>query len=156
MEIVESQLTHMETLMSWFPDQKSGYLWCGPGLRYPFTRDSFLEDARWGAMPAYSLIDPDNNLLGFGQYYEKVGRCHLARLVVSPSVRGKGVGYGFISELMKIGMIGLETDECSLFVLNYNVNALKCYQALGFKKAEYPPDHKYFSDIDFMVKKIRD
>lgn len=58
--------------MSWFPDRKFSYLWCGPGLRFPFTRETFLEDAHWGSMPTYSLLDEGHTLIGFGQYYDDI------------------------------------------------------------------------------------
>lgn len=153
MALVNSHIDHIETLMSWFPDKESSYLWCGPGLRYPFTKDTFLEDAQWGKMPTYSLLGEDNALIAFGQYYEKAGRCHLARLAVSPQVRGKGVGSKFIAELMGIGMRDLGVDECSLFVVKHNAAAIKCYSALQFTVTDYPAGHEYFADIQFMVAK---
>ena len=82
-----------------------------------------------------------------------MGRCHLARLVVSKLHRSKGMGKTFISHLMSIGMSDLDAKECSLFVVSYNEKALKCYNSLGFRKENYPPDHEYFDDIDFMVYK---
>ena len=152
-EIASTQLVHLHTLKSWFPDQKTAYDWCGPGLRYPFTHETFMEDIHWEGMPAYSLLNENKELIGFGQYYKKAGRCHLARLVVSPSYRSMGIGYKFINRLMEIGMEELKVCECSLFVIRSNTNALKCYRALQFEKAEYPPGHEQFNDIDFMVRK---
>ena len=54
---------------------------------------------------------------------------------------------------MSIGMAHLGTSECSLFVVNYNDRAIKCYKSLGFKNHEYPPNQEYYSDIEFMVYK---
>jgi len=153
MNVIRSTFEHLSTLKSWFPDEEASYDWCGPGLRYPFTDETFLEDIRWGRMPSYSLVTDDGELIGFGQYYESAGRCHLARLVVSPGHRSRGVGYRFISELMRIGMEELGVGECSLFVVKSNERALKCYRALNFENAEYPPGAKHYADIDFMVRK---
>lgn len=155
-KIAKSHYSELETLKSWFPDKKSSYQWSGPGLRYPFTSKTFLEDIYWEKIPSYSLLSQKSELAGFGQYFEKCGRCHLARLAISPNMRGRGAGKQFISELMKIGLADLETEECSLFVLNSNSNALKCYRSLGFIKSEYPPDQAVFHNIDFMVKSISD
>ncbi|MFT5221148.1 MAG: ribosomal protein S18 acetylase RimI-like enzyme [Planctomycetota bacterium] len=154
MNIVAPQQLHLETLMSWFPDHNSGFLWCGPGFRFPFTRESFLQDMHWGQMPAYALLDESDGLLAFGQYYEKEGRCHLARLVVSPLNRSEGIGHEFILELMNLGRRELNVTECSLFVANANERALKCYISLGFEKAENPPGRKNYADIEFMVRKM--
>ena len=153
MDIARSKYSEVETLKSWFPDKESSYFWCGPGLRFPFTHESFLEDIHWERMPAYSLLDERGQLSAFGQYYGKLGRCHLARLVVSPSLRSRGVGRDFISRLMSIGMADLGAAECSLFVLSCNDRALRCYRSLGFEKVPYPSGHEVYSDIDFMVRK---
>jgi len=153
MKIEKTAYAEIEILKTWFPDKESSYFWCGPGLRFPFTHDSFLEDIHWQKMPSYSLLDDTGRLAGFGQYYEKLGRCHLARLVISPALRGRGHGYGFISALMSIGMQELGAQECSLFVVNFNEKALRCYSALGFIKEPYPPGQQFYADIDFMLRK---
>lgn len=153
MNIKITKYSDIETLKSWFPDKESSHFWCGPGFRFPFTHESFLEDIQWEKMPTYSLLSEEQKLIGFGQYYEKMGRCHLARLVASPLHRSKGMGQKFIFQLMRIGMSDLNAGECSLFVVNFNKKALNCYKSLAFRKKKYPPDHKYYDDIDFMVYK---
>jgi ribosomal protein S18 acetylase RimI-like enzyme len=153
MVVVPSSLTHVEQLKGWFPDRESAYFWCGPGLRVPFTDQTFLDDTHWERMPAYSLLDDQGQLSGFGQYYEKLGRCHLARLVIAPASRCRGLGRQFIARLMSIGRADLGVGECSLFVVNYNLRALRCYTALGFEKADHPPGHAVCSDLDFMIRR---
>ena len=151
MDIEKTKYSEIEILKSWFADKESSYYWCGPGLRYPFTHSTFLEDIHWEKMATYSLLSEGGQFIGFGQYYEKAGRCHLARLVVSPHLRTKGVGRQFILQLMSIGMADLNVTECSLFVVDHNQKALGCYRSLGFKKEQYPPDRDLIEDIEFMV-----
>ncbi len=151
MQIKQTSTADIEILKSWFPDAATSYFWGGPGLRYPFSDQSFREDIHWGKMPSYSLLDDAGNFAGFGQYYEKAGRCHLARLVISPGLRGQGQGQWFIARLMDIGMKDLGFQACSLFVLKNNEKALRCYTSLGFTHTPYPPGHQLFDDIDFMV-----
>jgi ribosomal protein S18 acetylase RimI-like enzyme len=151
MKLVPSEIAHLETLKTWFPDKESARIWGGPDIRYPFTRAAFLEDIRWQKMSAYSMLDEKSRLTGFGQYYEKSGRCHLARLIVAPAVRSQGIGYQFIRQLMNIGMSELETNECSLFVMISNKKAIRCYTSLNFVTATYPPGQPFFKDINFMV-----
>jgi ribosomal protein S18 acetylase RimI-like enzyme len=118
MEIVKTKIAELEILKSWFPDQESSYRWCGPNIRFPFAHETFIQDIRWGKMPTYSLLDDKSSLIGFGQYQERLQRCHLARLVIAPSLRAKGFGKKFIAELMHIGMSDLGVNECSLFVFS--------------------------------------
>lgn len=151
MNLVPTRSEHLNTLRSWFPDQESARQWAGPDTRYPFTDATFAEDIRWCEMPAWSLLDEENQLTGFGQYYEKAGRCHLARLVVAPSNRSKGLGRLFVRELMKIGMQDLGVNQCSLFVMSSNQKALRCYESLNFVERPYPPGQQHIGDIIFMV-----
>jgi len=151
MKLVPTEPEHLEILKTWFPDKESARQWAGPETRYPFTSTAFLEDIRWREMPAYSMLDEQNQLTGFGQYYEKSGRCHLARLIVAPALRAKGLGHYFIRELMNIGMSNLGTNECSLFVIDSNTSAIRCYASLNFVPAAYPPEQPFISNISFMV-----
>lgn len=151
MNLVPANTEHLQVLKTWFPDLKSAQEWGGPAIRHPFTDAAFLEDINWQKLPAYSLLDEEDELTGFGQYYEKAGRCHLARLIVAPSHRSRGLGQQFIYELMKVGMRNLGVSECSLFVMNANKNAIRCYTSLNFVPAPYPPGQQVLSDIDFMV-----
>jgi len=151
MNLVPAQPEHLKVLKTWFPDLKSAQEWGGPAIRYPFTDGAFLEDIHWQKMPAYSLLGEEKELTGFGQCYEKAGRCHLARLAIAPTHRSKGLGRQFIYELMKVGMLDLGVGECSLFVVSSNKKAVSCYTSLNFVPAPYPPGQQFMKEIDFMV-----
>lgn len=142
---------HLRTLQAWFPDARSLRQWGGPQFRYPFTDVTFKEDMRWQSIPAYSLLDDENGLIGFGQYYGKHGRCHLARLVIDPARRGAGMGRYFIRSLMQTGMAELDADECSLYVMESNRRAIRCYTSLGFVRAPCPDSDPVYENIGFMV-----
>lgn len=150
-KIVRTGVRHLETLKSWFPDRASCVEWGGPDFRFPFSNETFLEDIHWRAMRSYSAIDAQNGLLTFGQYYEKAGRCHLARLVVDPFKRSKGIGRQFIRGLMEIGKSDLDANACSLFVMADNDNALACYRGIGFSQTEWPAEQDHLPGIVFMT-----
>lgn len=140
-------------MMAWFPDRASCEDWGGPKFRFPFTEASFLKNAHWGKMASYSLIAEDGALLGFGQYYLRVGRCQLARLVIAPAHRGRGLGKVLIARLMEIGCADMGVDECSLFVMEHNEPAVRCYRGMGFETAEYPGDMMPIERCIFMVRR---
>lgn len=151
MSLVESSRAHIRELMGWFPDQESCRQWGGPEMRFPFSEKRFLEDIHWPKLPSYSAVGNDGRLLGFGQFYEKLGRCHLARLAVAPEVRGMGLGKKFVSSLMKISQDQLRKNEFSLYVLEQNTPALACYRSLGFKQVEEPEPAINLKDCIFMI-----
>jgi ribosomal protein S18 acetylase RimI-like enzyme len=125
--------------MPWFPSRESCQTWGGPEFRFPFTVDTFRADSHL-ELPSWVLLDARGMLCGFGQYYPRAGRCHLARLVIAPAHRGRGFGARLIELLAAAGQAALGVEHCSLFVAITNVTAIALYQRLGFAPAVYPGD----------------
>lgn len=153
MHLIPVTLDHIRELMSWFPDEPSVRIWGGPAFRFPFTQESFLHDAHWGRMATYVLVDDDGALLAFGQFYEKEGRVHLARLAVAPNRRGEGVGRALVGGLIAKGTKVLPGADNSLFVMRNNERAVRCYAGLGFVETVFPAANKSYPDQMFMVRR---
>jgi len=130
----------IEDLMRWFPEPDDVVIWGGPSFRFPFTRETFFEDVHWQEMASYCLQDAASEFIAFGQLYERDGRIHLARLVVRPDMRGRGIGRRLIEMLMEAGSTIFSGDEYSLFVFRENAPAYECYKSLGFVVQDYPQD----------------
>lgn len=135
-QLTPASARHIREMMGWFPDARSCAAWAGPEFRFPYDEATFREDVRLD-LPSLALVAGDA-MLAFGQYYLRAGRCHLARLVVSPQHRGQGVGRWLVRELCRTGCERLATIDCSLFVMEDNAAALASYRAAGFAPAEYP------------------
>lgn len=127
----------LREIMSWFATLDQALAWSGPGIRYPWTEPTFRADARIDELPSQCLRR-GRSLLGFGQYYERLGCCHLGRLVIDPERRRQGLAGRLIRGLADRGCRAIGTVECSLFVLSRNHAALTCYQRLGFAVRAYP------------------
>lgn len=140
MRLVTATEQHFDELMTWFPDRPSCERWGGPHFRFPFTRATFVEDTRRDEMPPFSLVGESGELLGFGQYYLRAGRCHLARLAVAPDHRGRGLGARLVRELGAVGCERLAVDDCGLFVMEDNAPAVRLYERLGFAVLPYPEE----------------
>jgi ribosomal protein S18 acetylase RimI-like enzyme len=136
--LAEASEEDIDHLMGWFPDANAVNVWGGPAFRHPFTRETFHNDVRWLEMASYSLRDPSGQLVAFGQFYARISRINLARLVVSPESRGQGAGKRLISGLMAAARPLLNLSEYSLFVYDDNTPAFECYKSMGFVEAEYP------------------
>lgn len=89
-------------------------------------------------MASFSLRDPDDAMVAFGQVYERFARINLARLVTKPPLRGSGVGKRLVGMLMTAGRSRFACPEYALFVFRENLPAYKCYESLGFTIADYP------------------
>ena len=127
-------------LMSWFSTEEELSIWSGPGFRYPFDLSSFKSDLKLDSLNSFSLVSTEGSLLAFGQYYQRLERCHLGRLVVNPNLRGQGIASNLIHQLSVLGKSDLKTDSCSLFVLGHNKSAIQAYTKLGFSMADYPEE----------------
>ena len=138
MELISPTKFHLEEIMGWFSDRGSLFMWAGPNFRFPCTLKSFEQDLRIDKLASFSLMDDNNELVAFGQYYLRLHKCHLCRLVVSPFHRGKGVAQKLMQLLIEEGEIKLGVSSSSLFVLKNNFKAIKSYELFGFKNVEYP------------------
>ena len=146
MRLIPIEDAHLAQMMTWFPDADATLVWGGAPFRYPFDARTFREDTHL-ELPSYALVGDDGALLGFGQYYRRLDRCHLARLAIAPDARGQGCGTALIRELAAIGRPTLGVAGDSLFVLEHNQAAYRLYRRLGFVDAAYPealpPAHRY-------------
>ena len=105
-------------------------------------------------MDSYCL-DSHGTLQGFGQFYDRYGRVNLARLVVSPASRGRGLGQSLVNALIKESRSVLGLNEAGLFVYRGNESAYCCYRAAGFKVAAMPDDSGLGDEAYYLVRAIR-
>lgn len=154
MKLIPSTKEHLHKMMGWFPDKDSCCSWGGPDFRFPFSEKTFIEDAHLKEIPSYSMLSENSEVVAFGQYYQRENRCHLSRLVVSPSHRNQGIGSKLIKTISQIGCEKLSKSECSLFVLKHNKKALRVYQNIGFEESIYPGQKTGLENCLYMVVKL--
>jgi len=151
LDIVPATRDDARQVMGWFTDAESVMLWGSPFTRFPLREETFFTDTDWDIVTSCVARDHDGTVIAFGQYYPKLGRCHLARLAVNPAYRQQGIGVRFIAALMKHGGAALDTDEFSLYVITKNEPAWRCYKKLGFHMEPYPHNDPHLDNCAFMV-----
>ena len=134
-QLAEAADHDLEELMSWFRDADEVNIWAGPRFRFPFTRSTFRKD-----------------FSAFGQMYERYGRINLARLVVNPGMRGRGIGKRLVASLIEIAPSIFSSNEFSLFSYRHNAAALGCYQSMGFVIQDYPEDAPMADECYYLVR----
>lgn len=150
MQLQQFDHSRLVELMGWFPDAAACRVWGGTQFRFPFTPATFREDARIDSLSTWMLVEA-RELVAFGQYYLRIGRCHLGRLAVAPQRRGGGIGAALVQALCARGSMALGVDEFSLFVLPGNERARRLYARLGFVPERYPDDSPIYSGVVYMV-----
>jgi ribosomal protein S18 acetylase RimI-like enzyme len=140
MQLIQPMDNHLIEMMRWFSSEQDLIDWSGPNFRYPFNLSSFVVDLKLSTLSSFALVSNDFEFLAFGQYYQRLGKCHLGRLIVNPNFRGKGIASELMHQICKLGLNELEVKECSLFVLEHNDNAIKAYEKFGFSFVNYPDE----------------
>jgi ribosomal protein S18 acetylase RimI-like enzyme len=141
----------LSEMMTWFSSEEEFSIWSGPNFRFPFNFSSFKKDLKLDELQSFFLISDDSDLLAFGQYSLRVNRCHLIRLIVNPSFRRQGIASTLIEQLSSLGKLNLNTNSCSLFVLEHNISAITAYEKVGFLMGKYP-EKIPFKNCLYMVK----
>ena len=145
------QQEHLATITGWLPDKDMCRRWAGEGLRFPMTPETLYNDLGLSQRTTRVLLDDAGALLAFGQYYNRLGRAHLARIIIRPDSRGRGVGRRFIELLMTEAVRSLNAKELSIFVDNQNRSVLPLYERLGFVEHPYPDSAPALASSLYMI-----
>jgi ribosomal protein S18 acetylase RimI-like enzyme len=81
---------------------------------------------------SFSLVSSSGQLAGFAQALPRGSSVHLARIIVSPSLRGHGVGRILCQKLINLAFTQYHPIEITLRVYTSNTPALLLYQSLDF------------------------
>jgi RimJ/RimL family protein N-acetyltransferase len=130
----------LSVLMSWIKDKDACRIWAGPCVRFPLAPEHLKEDIHFSEENTFSMINERAALLGLGQLIQKDNRrLHMARIIVSPNHRGKGLGSLLCRLLIREGKKRAGEIHFSLNVYPDNTKAVRLYKKLGFKTGPQSP-----------------
>ena len=133
-----------QQLIDWVPDASFALQWSGPTFTYPLTKEQlevYIEGANQPEALKYifKVIDNGTNeVVGHvslgkvdrNNYSARVGKV----LVGAADNRGKGYGAQIIYAALTFAFEKLKLHKVTLGVFDFNVSAIKCYEAAGFRK----------------------
>ncbi len=120
-------------ILRWIEDPESLRLWGGPALTYPPTPELTWQEMKAAEENTFSLVDANLAVVGFGQaFYREDRSVHLARIIVSPAMRGQGIGRILCDRLMQLAVKRYSPTAITLNVYAANAPALALYRSLGF------------------------
>ncbi|KXS37846.1 MAG: GCN5-like N-acetyltransferase [Halomonadaceae bacterium T82-2] len=123
----------LDTVLAWPADAAASRRWAGPRLPYPTTANTAWMTLEASPENSFALVDADGALLGFGQLLRWDYRVvHLARLIVAPAQRGRGLGRELCRALIARASEAFEARRLTLNVYADNHTALSLYRSLGF------------------------
>ncbi|WP_460532936.1 GNAT family N-acetyltransferase [Chitinimonas naiadis] len=129
------------TLASWVGDARTCARWAGPQLPFPFTVTELASLLQVEGSESFAMVGKGDELLGFGQYWLRpTGAVHLGRIIVSPLVRGLGLGKTLCAWLAVTGRERTGASVVTLRVYRDNPAAMAVYTSLGFEVVEAESD----------------
>jgi ribosomal protein S18 acetylase RimI-like enzyme len=142
----------LQALIPWIKDQGACKRWAGPHVRFPLTLQNLKNDIEFSEENTFVMVNDAGEPWGLGQLLEKEnGRIHLARVIVAPPRRAKGLGEILCRLLIAEGIKRFGNVFFSLNVYSANTAAIKLYQKLGFKPQSAPSDSPPDKDVLYMV-----
>jgi ribosomal protein S18 acetylase RimI-like enzyme len=132
-------LRDLELVLSWVHTARECELWAGARVPFPLglhTLAASIDFPHQGGL----VLPEGNDIVAFGQIVSKTHRrAHLARLIVAPDCRGRGLGTLLVTQLIT----RTQASGCRLTSLNVdpsNTTAIGLYSKLGFTDAKRPDD----------------
>lgn len=126
-------LEDLKVIVSWIENPEMLKLWGGSLLTYPPDPQKTWNEIQASSKDTFSLIDPTGNVLGFAQTFLKEPKAvHFGRIIVSPAMRGMGLGRRLLKQLIKLVLSKYEAERITLNVYRDNIPAYNLYKSLGF------------------------
>ncbi|KAF2330643.1 GNAT family N-acetyltransferase [Flavobacterium daemonense] len=138
-----------EQLISWVESEEDLMLFAGSKFTFPLTSEQLKTSLTNEQRFAFQVIDTDTNLpIGHCEIYLTDETVVLGRILIGDkSHRGKGFGKAIIIALLEYIKLNIDRLKIELNVFDFNYNAIKCYEKVGFR---LNPDKK--SEISFKNK----
>ncbi|MDY0744011.1 GNAT family N-acetyltransferase [Paucibacter sp. R3-3] len=123
-------------IASWVADATACQRWAGPRLHFPLKGERLAQDLAVPGSGAVNMtmVDKDyGGACGFGQYWEATpGQVHLGRIIVSPKLRGTGLGKQLGQLLVAAAVKDTGAGTVTLRAYRDNTDAVRMYAKLGF------------------------
>jgi len=143
MDLADFQSRYAAEIVGWATSVEEARAWCGhkdDALPAPSIFESWHADSD---VHPYVLVR-DGAPVAYGELWvdDEEGEIELARLIVRPSDRGRGVGRRLVEELIrKAAPFGFA--QAYLRVLPGNGAAIACYLHAGFTRVSEPDERRF-------------
>ena len=143
----------LTVVAAWVESQRECELWAGPRVPFPLQPSALAAQIEM-ADAVNVALDDEEGLAAFGQVLPRgPGRAHLARVIVRPGARRRGLGRVLVEALLARAEAAGFT-LVTLYVFSDNAAAARLYSGLGFRRAERPPQDPPSSGVWFMQRRV--
>jgi len=142
LELAPFLAEHGQLVLSWLGSPAEARRWA--------SLDAVPDDTgvfkRWHAQPWVHphVAVADGTVVGYGEVWtdEEEDEAELARLIVDPVLRGRGIGRR-LTDLLSEQAAALGFDQIWLRVAPDNEAAIACYRSAGFVRATSGQEHEF-------------
>jgi RimJ/RimL family protein N-acetyltransferase len=134
-------------VLGWIDGEEQMVLWSGKRFRHPLDleqlRDYRIDAARPGSGRRAYAAEVGGEVVG---HVELAGLDHvrgsgvLARVLVAPAARGRGIGEAMVRSALRTAFDELRVELLLLRVYAHNPAALALYRRLGFRRLNLEPE----------------
>ncbi len=142
----------LKKLSGWFLSKSEVKNWGGASIHFPLILEQLKIGLEWNTAHSLALVGNHYDLIGFAQIFDKFCFKHLGRIIVSPEMRGKKIGYTLMTALLDPD--GTTDVNFSLFVYEDNIAAKRLYENIGFKSRAYLKGQQKSKGRIFMIKEV--
>ena len=143
-------LSRVSRLLSWTDSERGLKLWSGNTFKSSPTPQTFISHLNRGNLHPFAGISQHGDFVAYGELVgEKGGEGIICRVIVEPKLRGQAYGRSFCSELLRIAFGELNYTHLTLNAFHFNVPAIRCYKALGFRQIAFRPKARRFKNEDW-------
>jgi RimJ/RimL family protein N-acetyltransferase len=149
---------HFPILQGWITDRYLLFQYSGTYFTYPISREQLNNYLmKHPERRFYISYNDDNVPYAFGEIIPKTGQPpRLGRLLIGdPKMRSKGLGAIFVGELVAEVKKWMDPAQIDLFVLEENLQAIRCYEKVGFTFLSEGHFSLLFEGKSYAVKKMR-
>jgi [ribosomal protein S18]-alanine N-acetyltransferase len=130
----DATLADLQVAASWIRSEEECLLWAGPEVSFPLGLERLAAQIGMDDAASLALTD-DGEVVAFGQLVRPApGTAHLARLIVRPDARGRGLGHVLVRALLERAAAD-GAGRATLNVYARNAAAVRLYEAAGFRRA---------------------
>lgn len=124
-----------DTFKSWITDEEQLFQFAGTIFSYPVTNEQLQKYIQMTDRKPYKVIlNSTNEVIGHCEQNFENGNNRLSRiLVTSEELRGQKIGEHIVRKMVNLFFKDEKVDQVDLNVFQWNKNAIRCYEKVGFK-----------------------
>lgn len=123
-----------QDLISWIDSEEELMQFAGPLFKFPLTVEQLNASLSDKNRIAFRVVNNQtNSSIGHSELYVSDNSVKLGRILIGDKEqRGKGIGKQIVNLLLDYAFNKLNKTVADLNVFDWNIEAIKCYERVGF------------------------